>query len=164
MADMPPCDSDLRIMSIADRRTSTMIHVNAIMISLVVGLVLRKIEEHRNLIVPTVVLLCVNLVVVVMSILSMRAGRELRNLDDGAHDGSLLLTTTDLKMSLPEYLDRMNGLMSDGAALQQALFEYLYFGRNLIIHRKRMLKLTYDIFIVGLAISLMLFIVAIVWF
>ena len=114
---------------------------------------------------PTVVLLCVNLVVVVMSILSMRAGRELRNLDDGApHDGSLLLTTTDLKMSLPEYLDRMNGLMSDGAALQQALFEYLYFGRNLIIHRKRMLKLTYDIFIVGLAISLMLFIVAIVWF
>jgi len=142
-----------------------MIHVNAIMISLVVGLVLRKIEEHRNLIVPTVVLLCVNLVVVVMSILSMRAGRELRNLHDAApHDGSLLLTTTDLKMSLPEYLDRMNGLMSDGAALQQALFEYLYFGRNLIIHRKRTLKLTYDIFIVGLAISLMLFIVAIVWF
>ena len=38
--------NQLRIMSIADRRTSTMIHVNAIMISLVVGLVLRKIEEH----------------------------------------------------------------------------------------------------------------------
>ncbi len=157
--------NQLRILSIADRRTSTMIHVNAIMISLVVGLVLRKVEEHRNLIVPTIVLLSVNLVVVFMSILSMRAGRELRNLHDPTLEPeNLLLTTEDLKLSLPDYLARMNGIVSDSAALQRVLFEYLYFGRNLIVHRKKMLKLTYDIFIVGLAVSLVLFTGAIIWF
>ena len=73
--------NQLKLLSVADRRTSTMIHVNAIMISLMVDLVLRKVEEHRNLIVPTIALLTVNLVVVFVSILSMRAGRELRGLD-----------------------------------------------------------------------------------
>jgi hypothetical protein len=81
--------NQLRILSIADRRTNTMVHVNAIMISLIVGLVLRKIEEHRNLIVPTVVL---------------------------------------------------------------------------IIHRRRTLQLSYDVFIYGLAVSLVLFTVAILRF
>src|SRR5712671_3940256 len=67
--------NQLKLLSIADRRTSTMIHVNAIMISLLVGLVLRKIEEYRDLLVPSVVLLCVNMAVVLLSILSLRAGR-----------------------------------------------------------------------------------------
>jgi len=155
--------NQLRVLSIADRRTSTMIHVNAIMISLVVGLVLRKIEEHRELILPTVVLLCVNVAVVVMSIVSMRAGRELRRVRDeiAAHDSNLLVTTTSVRVSLSDYLERMNGLVSDAPALQRTLFEYLFFLRNLIIHRNRTLRLTYDIFIYGLAISLVLFMVAI---
>ncbi len=155
--------NQLRVLSIADRRTGTMIHVNAIMISLVVALVLRKIEEHRNLILPTIVLLCVNVAVVVMSIVSMRAGRELRQAPDeiAAHDGNLLLTTSNVTMPLADYLERMNGLVSDPAALQTKLFEYLYFLRNLILHRNRTLRLTYDIFIYGLGVSLVLFMVAI---
>ena|SRR2546423_964018 len=94
-----------------------MIHVNAIMISLIVGLVLRKIEEHRNLIVPTIVLLCVNLVVAIMSIVSMRAGRELRKSpsETPVHDGNLLLTSRNMKISLSDYLEHMNALVADGA-------------------------------------------------
>jgi len=69
-----------------------------------------------------------------------------------------------VKVSLPAYLERMDRLVSEAPALQKALFEYLYFERNLIIHRKKTLKLTYDIFIGGLAISLVLFTVAVLWF
>jgi len=119
--------------------------------------------EHRNLIVPTIVLLCVNLAVVIMSILSMRAARERRQYRDdaAAHDGNLLLVFSDMKISLPDYLERMNRLVADEPVLQRAMFESLYFGRNLIIHRRRALQLTYDIFIYGLAISLVLFMFAI---
>jgi predicted metal-dependent HD superfamily phosphohydrolase len=154
--------NQLRSLSIADRRTSTMIHVNAIMISLLVGLVLRKIEEHRELLVPTVILICVNVAVVILSIVSMRAGRELRGIrgETRAHDANLLLTATDMQMSLSDYMARMSGLVADGAALQKAMFECLYFGRNLIRHRRRSLQLTYDIFIWGLAASLVLFLIA----
>ncbi len=156
----------LRLLSIADRRTSTMIHVNAIMMSLVVGLVLRNIEEHRNLLVPTVALLFVNVAVVVLSILSLRAGRwkgrRVPRDEMPAHDANLLLVTNEVDVSLPDYLGRMNELMADGPALQTAMIEYLYFARKQLIRRRKTLQFTYDIFIYGLALALVLFTVAII--
>ncbi len=158
--------NQLRLLSIADRRTATMIHVNAIMISLVVGLVLRKLEERSDLLAPTVVLLCVNLAVIVLSILSMRAGRKkLRQFprdEISAHDANLLLVSNEVNVSLHEYLDRMNELTAEPPALQKAMLEYVYFLRKLLIHRRRALQLTYNIFIYGLAVSLVFFTVAIV--
>src|SRR5262249_54034047 len=65
----------LQLLGIADRRTNTMVHVNAIMISLIAALLLRNIESHRQLLVPTLLLLAVNLIVVVISILSLRVPR-----------------------------------------------------------------------------------------
>ena len=62
----------VQLMVLADRRTSTMIHVNAIMISAVVALLLRKIEDQRYLLAPTLVLLAVNLIVIFIAIYSMR--------------------------------------------------------------------------------------------
>jgi hypothetical protein len=47
----------------------------------------------------------------------------------------------------------------DPPGLQRAFFECLYFGRNLLVHRAKMLQLTYDVFLYGLATSLVLFIV-----
>src|SRR5437868_5170458 len=63
------------LVGLADRRTSTMIHVNAIMISIVIGLLLRHFDSERYLLVPTVVLLTVNLVAIFVSIYSMRSAR-----------------------------------------------------------------------------------------
>jgi len=156
--------NQLKLLSIADRRTSTMIHVNAIMISVLVALVLRRIEDHRNLLVPTVVFLCVNLTVVVLSIWSLRAGRglikEFEREDIPAHDANLLITTNEADLSLPEYVHRVNQLVADAPALQNAMIEYLYFGRRMIILRRRALALTYNVFLFGLAIGLISFVVA----
>ena len=158
--------NQLRLLSIADRRTATMIHVNAIMISLVVGLMLRKLEEHSALFAPTVLLICVNLAVIVVSILSMRVGRrKLRQLPHEemvAHDANLLLTTNEVNVSLHEYLERVGELTAEPPALQKAMLEYVYFVRKLLIGRRKMLQLTYDIFVYGLAVSLLLFVIAIV--
>jgi len=51
----------------------------------------------------------------------------------------------------------------DSEIVQTSLFEYLYFTRNLLIHRKRALQLSYDVFIYGLAMSVVLFTIAILW-
>ena len=158
--------NQLKLLSIADRRTSTMIHVNAIMISLMVGLVLRKIEEYRYLLVPTVVLLCVNLAVVILSIFSLRAGRGslgrfVRD-DAAAYEANLLVMSYEENVRLPDYAGRMNALLTDAPALQKAMVEYLYFGRTMLIRRRKTLQLTYDIFIYGLAIALVFFAVAMI--
>jgi predicted metal-dependent HD superfamily phosphohydrolase len=158
--------NQFKLLSMADRRTSTMIHVNAIMISLLVGLVLRKIDEYRHLLIPTVALLCVNLAVVVSSILSLRAGRaKLRGLlreEIPAHEANLLLVTNEVNVSLPDYAERMSELAADGPAVQKAMIEHLYFGRKLLIQRWKALQLTYDIFVYGLVVALLFFTVAII--
>jgi len=61
-----------------------------------------------------------------------------------------------------DYLERMNALLADAAALQKAMIDYLYFGRTMLLRRRKTLQLTYDIFIHGLAIALVFFAVAII--
>lgn len=64
----------------------------------VVGLLLRRLEEQRYLMLPTFVLLTVNLLTIVLSIYSMRIGRSrLRQIlggDVAVHDDNLLMSAT----------------------------------------------------------------------
>ncbi len=151
------------LVGLADRRTSTMIHVNAIMISIVIGLLLRRIESERYLLAPTLVLLMVNLVAIFVSIYSMRSARASMLRDEArVHDANLLLFTNDVALSLPEYFERMNRMALDVPGLQKAMIEHLYFVRRMLSDRQRALRITYDIFIYGLALSLIVFAVALI--
>jgi hypothetical protein len=158
--------NQLRLFQIADRRTSTMVHVNAIMVTLIVGLLLRRVEEHRYLLIPTLVLLTVNLITIFISIYSQRSGRwTLRRAlgaDAVAHDQNLLMFTNNEPWSLEEYRGRMNRLATDWPALQQTLVEDLYFIRKLLLERMKVLRLSYDVFIGGLAVSMLAFAVAVI--
>jgi len=79
-----------------------------------------------------------------------------------AHDANLLLTMNEVNVSLHEYLERVGELTAKPPALQKAMLEYVYFARKLLIGRRKMLQLTYNIFVYGLAVSLLFFVIAIV--
>jgi predicted metal-dependent HD superfamily phosphohydrolase len=143
----------VNLMVLADRRTSTMIHVNAIMISAVVALLFRKIETQRYLLAPTLVLLAVNLVVIFVAIYSMRLDRPvLRRAGRAA-----AVFAFDAGVSLEQYEEAMNLLASDGATLQKTMIEQLFVSRKVLNRRAQALKITYDVFIYGLAFSLAVF-------
>ncbi len=151
------------MVGLADRRTSTMVHVNAIMISIVIGLLFRRLETERYLLVPTLVLLTVNVLVVFVSIYSMRAARTALSGDEArTHDENLLTFTNDVPVSLQEYSARMNHLARDVPALQKTMIEEMYFVRKMLLARQRAMRLTYDIFIYGLAVSIVVFAVAVI--
>jgi predicted metal-dependent HD superfamily phosphohydrolase len=153
--------NQVQLFKILDRRTSTMIQVNAIMITLVVGLLLRRVEDHRELLMPTLLLLTANLVTIFISIYSMRVGRAgLRRIlgsDAPAHDENLLMFSNDTQWSLDEYKRRMERLATNWPALQQTLVEAMYFIRKLLIQRVKALRISYDVFIAGLVISVVAF-------
>ena len=156
--------NQLKILNVADRRTATMVHVNAIMISLIVGLLLRHIDDHRNLLVPTLILLGVNLAAIFISIASMRLGRAasgVRDPDADAHDGNLLTLTNPLPMNRHEYSFRIEKLAQDAPELRKSMIEATYFARRMLAWRGKMLRLTYDVFFVGLVISMVAFAVGI---
>jgi hypothetical protein len=152
------------LLGLADRRTSTMIHVNAIMVSIVVALLLRRLEVDRFLIFPTLLLLTVNVVVIFLAIYSMRAtraklsGEELR-----AHDTNIFLFTNHAQFSLEEYSERMGQLVADPEQFRQRLVNHMYFVRKLLMERERALHRTYDVFIYGLALAILAFAIALAW-
>jgi hypothetical protein len=153
--------NQLQLLSIAVRRTSTLIHVNAIMISLVVALLLRQLDKHRYLLVPTLALLTVNLLTIFLSVRAMRWGnhrrRQLLREEVPAHDANLFIFTGDVDVSFPDYEERMNQLVADGPALQKAMIDHLYSGRRILNRRNQMIRIAYDVFIYGLALSLVVF-------
>jgi Family of unknown function (DUF5706) len=133
-----------------------MIHVNALMISAVVGLLLRRIETQRYLLAPTLVLLGVNLVVLFVAVYSMRLGRppQIRGVPRAEAAKVFMF---DAEVSLAEYQEAMSQLALDGQTLQKAMIEQLYRGRTVMNQRARALRITYDVFIYGLALSLGVF-------
>ncbi len=158
--------NQIQLFKILDRRTSTMIQVNAIMITLIVGLLLRRVEEYRALLMPTLLLLTVNLITIFISIYSMRVARAgLRRVlgsDADVHDENVLMFSNDVPWTLEEYRARMNRLASNWPALQQTLVEDLYFIRKLLLNRTKTLALSYDVFTVGLALSVLSFAIAMI--
>ncbi len=149
------------LVGMADRRTSTMVHVNAIMISIVVALLARRIQTERDLLVPTALLLCVNLTVVFLSLYSMRAGR--RNLpaeEARVRDANLIAFANETPVSLSEYTEHMSGLVANPAQFQGKVLEHLYFTRKMLVKRGKGLRLTYDVFMYGLTVAIVAFIVA----
>jgi hypothetical protein len=94
----------------------------------------------------------------------MRVGRSgLRRIlgpDAAVHDENVLAFTNDAPWTLEEYRGRMNRLATNWPALQQTLVEDMYFIRKLLLERTKALKISYDVFIGGLAISLVAFVLA----
>jgi len=154
----------MRAFAIAERRTATMIQVNGIMISLIVALLPRHVETHRELIAPTLLLLAVNVSTILVSIYSMRVGRKgmqrVWGADAPVYERNLLSLFNQTPLSLDDFIVGMNRLAADPAALKQALLEELYFQRQLMLMRRKMLVISYDVFIIGLAIALLAFGVA----
>jgi hypothetical protein len=58
---------------------------------------------------------------------------------------------------LDEYKRRMERLATNWPALQQTLVEAMYFIRKLLIQRVKALRISYDVFIAGLVISVVAF-------
>ena len=144
---------------VADRRTATMIHVNALMISAVLTLLVRKLDTNRYLLAPTLVLLAVNVIVIFIAVWSMRQrqrdGAEAPSRPQGSQTAAIFAFDADV--SLDQYQQAMDTLAEDSATLKKTMVEQLYAGRAILNQRTRALRTTYDAFIYGLAFSLAVF-------
>lgn len=62
----------LTLSDMADNKANIMISVNSIIISILLGSLMQKLDNNPHLVIPTIVLLCVNLGSMIFSILSIR--------------------------------------------------------------------------------------------
>ena len=156
-----------RLSDMADNKAHIMITTTSIIISVLLSLLLRKLEDNPQLIIPTMILLTVCVVTMVFSILATRP-----TLPDGTFSKedikrkkvNLLFFGNFYRMHFDEYNVGMKQMMNDRDFLYGTLIRDLY-SQGIVLGRKyRLLRKGYSVFMYGIVISVIAFFVASMFF
>ena len=153
----------LRLSGMADNKAHIMITVNSIILSAVISILIRKLEEYAYLMIPTFLLLATSLVTIIFAILATRPTLpsgiySKQDLDEKKIN--LLFFGNFYRMSLPEYREGMEKMMEDTKYLYGSLITDGY-AQGIVLRRKyRLLRNSYNVFMFGLILSVIAFIIA----
>lgn len=150
-----------RLSDMADNKAHILITVNSIILSAIISLVLRKLDENSIITYPTFCLLTVSVVTIVVAILATRPSippGEFTQQDIDEKKVNLLFFGNFYRMKLEDYAAGMRKVMSDSEFLYGTLIKDVY-SQGVVLGRKyRLLRLAYNIFMFGLILSVLWFV------
>lgn len=148
----------------ADSKAHILISVNTILIPLILGVFIAKSNSYSNLpIVPVAMLLLVNLVTIIFSVLATRpnvAERKFNESDYRENKVNLLFFGNFFTMDFDTYCDFMLHIMSDKQSLYVTMLRNIYEQGVVLGKKYRMLKISYNVFMYGLVISVIAFMIS----
>ncbi|WP_100610819.1 Pycsar system effector family protein [Confluentibacter lentus] len=155
----------IKLSDIADTKANILLSVNAIIISLVLSNLLSKLDSPSNsyLIIPTLIFTVSSVISMVLSIIATRP-----NITSGSFTKedveqkrvNLTFFGNFHKMELKEYQWAISELIKDKAYLYDSMTKDLYFLGKVLDRKYRILRITYNIFMTGMIISVIAFVVA----
>lgn len=154
-----------RLSDMADNKSNILITVNSIILSVVIALLLRKLDNNAHLVFPTTVLLLTSLTTMVIAILATRPTLPNgRYTDEDLRDQkvNLLFFGNFHKMDLDSYTNGMKLMMEERDYLYSTLIKDVY-SQGVVLGRKfKLLRLAYNIFMYGLVISVLTFVAVVI--
>ncbi|GAA3986305.1 Pycsar system effector family protein [Mucilaginibacter dorajii] len=151
-----------RLSDMADNKAHIMITVNSIILSAIISLVLRKMDEHSQLLWPTFMLLTVSLLTITFSILATRPSIPMgvfTREDIANKTTNLLFFGNFYRMSYEDYSDGMLKMMDDSEFLYGSLIRDNY-SQGVVLGKKyRLLRVSYNIFMFGLIAAVIAYII-----
>lgn len=158
-------DNHLELSNMADGKANILISVNSIIISVILSVLVRRLEVDTYLIVPTVIFLTFSVATIVLAILATRPkisqgvfSRE----DIMNRKTNLLFFGNFHKASLEEYEWGMSQMMKDQDYLYGTLIKDIH-QLGVVLGRKyRLLRVAYNVFMVGIIVSVLAFAIAVI--
>lgn len=154
-----------RLSGIADSKANILLSVNAIIISIALSTIIPKLDSPKNahLVIPTFIMLISSVITIIFAILSTRPkvtkgifSRE--DIED--KKVNLLFFGNFYKMPIEEYEWAMNEMLKDRAYLYGTMIKDLYYLGIVLEKKYRLLRIAYNLFMIGLIISVLSFIIA----
>ena len=156
--------NSMRISEMADAKAHIMISVNSIIISVVLGLLLRNLDENKNLIIPTIILLAVNVTTIIYAVLATRpmvASGVFTKEQVEDRSVNLIFFGNFYKMDFEEYDYGVTEMMEDREFLYKSLRKDI-FGQGKVLGRKyQLLHKSYSVFMYGILGSVVAYTVAV---
>ena len=157
----------LRLSDMADSKANILISVNSIIISVILGVLLRKLEEVPYLAIPTVIFLIVSLTTIVISIIATRpkmGSGTFTSEDIHNKSTNLLFFGNFYNTSFDEYNLAMREMMMDTDYLYGSLIKDIYTLGSVLGRKYRLVRLAYNIFMIGIIVSVLAFALAAFFF
>jgi len=147
--------------SMADNKAHILITVNSIILSILISVLLRKLDEDSYLAYPTFALLAVSVVSITISIIAITPVVRDRTCQPGnfvQKNPNLLFFGNVSALTLNDFVERILGAMDDKDNLYLMLIRNAYLHSVVLGRKSRLLKTAYNIFMYGLIISVIAFI------
>lgn len=155
------------ISGMADSKANIMISINTIIISVLLGSLMQKLDSNPHLIPPTIILLIVTLSSIVYSVLSLRpniTSGKFKREDIENQNTNLLFFGNFHKMKREDYHWGMNRLMENSSFLYSSLIDDIFFLGIVLAKKYNYLRVAYNIFMYGIIIAVIAFVTAILFF
>ena len=150
----------LDLSRMADGKANILISVNSIIISVILSVLVNRLDANPHLMIPTILFLTSSVITVVIAIIATRPklteGTFTKD-DIRAKKINLLFFGNFYKSSLEEYSWAMNEMMNDKDYLYDTLVKDIYFLGIVLGRKYRLLRTAYNIFMVGLVVAVLAF-------
>lgn len=157
----------IRLSAMADSKAHIMISVNSIIVSVILGVLFRKLEDYPNLVIPSILFLTTGVVTIIFSVLATRPnvnkGQFTRE-DIANKKTNLLFFGNFHEMQLDQYAWGMTEMMKDSDYLYGSMIQDIYHLGVVLGKKYKQLRIAYNIFMFGLIISVLAFVIAVLFF
>jgi len=149
--------------TMVDRKSNILISINAILLSIILGTVIRQLEQESYLIIPVFLILLTNLTSIVYAVVATRPPKRHAVSDStNGHDykNNLLFYGDYSTISEVEYIQGMNHLIDHGDELYDAISRDVYYTGKTLQRKFGFLRTSFNVFMFGLIISVAAFILS----
>jgi hypothetical protein len=156
-----------RLSVMADNKAHILISVNSIIISVAIALVIGKFGEQPDLLIPTIMLLAVNVFTIIFSILATRPKVSTGVFTPDQLEKktvNLLYFGSYYRMGFEDYENGMAKMINDSDFLYRTLMKNIYWQGKVIGHKFNLLRIAYNIFMYGIAISVIAYTITAIYY
>ena len=159
-------ENHLHLSEMADSKANILISVNAIIISVILSVLLRKIEVDKHLAIPTFIFLGFSVATIIVAIVATRPKitRGDFSREDVLHKRTNLLFFGNFyNQSLEEYRWAMSTMLKDPDYLYGSIVQDIYHLGVLLGKKYKLLRMAYFLFGIGIIVSVASFTIAIIF-
>lgn len=153
----------INLSSIADNKSNILISVNAIIISISMTVLVTRLDQMPEYVIPTLIFLLFCLVTIVFAILSTRpnvSSGTFTKEDIKQNKVNLLFFGNFYKMELDDYESAIGELMKNDDNLYSTMIKDQYFLGKVLAKKYKLLRIAYNVFMIGIIISVLAFVLA----
>ena len=158
-------ENHMKLSDMADGKANILISVNAIIISVILSVLMRRLQTDAYLTVPTIIFLMSSVSTIVVAILATRpkvSSGRFSEQDIDTKKTNLLFFGNFYKCSQEEYEQAMSKMMVDSEYLYGSLIKDIYQLGVVLARKYNLIRWAYNIFMFGIIISVIAFAVAVI--